>query len=99
MRHGPCGVDYPDSPCMVDGKCSKGYPKAHREKTSLKKGDYPLYRRPADGPRMIVKRGNKEISFGSESVVPYNAWTLLKFNAHINFESCANLLSVKYIHK
>lgn len=29
MLHGPCGVQYPKSPCMKDGKCSRHYPKKY----------------------------------------------------------------------
>ena len=35
MVHGPCGKEYPNSPCMSEGKCSKKYPKPFCDKTVL----------------------------------------------------------------
>jgi len=43
--HGPCGQKNPKSPCMVDGKCSKGFPKAFREETVYNEDGNPEYRR------------------------------------------------------
>ena len=33
MMHGPCRVSNPKSPYMVDGKCTKQFPKDFVEKT------------------------------------------------------------------
>jgi hypothetical protein len=51
MVHGPCGQLNPSSPCMRDGKCTKGYPKPFIAHTEQGKDSYPTYRRrsPADG--------------------------------------------------
>lgn len=32
-------------------------------------------------------------------MVPYNAYLLLKYNAHINVEVCTSLKTIKYIYK
>ena len=54
MVHGPCGALNPNAPCMVDGKCSKGYPKDYQESTSMDQNGYPLYFRPNDGQKYKV---------------------------------------------
>ena len=48
MIHGPCGEHNYNSPCMVDRKCTKQYPKDLREQTSFSEDSYPLYRRRAE---------------------------------------------------
>ena len=40
MLHGPCGRAFPNSPCMVNGVCSKGYPKNFQEQTVLPDGGH-----------------------------------------------------------
>jgi hypothetical protein len=45
MMHGPCGKDSPNSPCMKNGVCSKGFPKAFQSKTTLDENGFVLYKR------------------------------------------------------
>jgi len=44
MIHGPCG-DW----CLVDGKCSKHYPKPYLDETRMDEDAYPYYRRRNNG--------------------------------------------------
>ncbi|GFY04302.1 ATP-dependent DNA helicase [Trichonephila clavipes] len=43
MIHGPCGVLRPNAPCLVDGVCTKGYPKQFRDTTAENIDGYPMY--------------------------------------------------------
>ena len=95
MMHGPCGTSNPYSPCMVDGKCSKKFPKAYVEKTFAAADGYPHYKRHDDG-KSLVKNG---ISLDNRYVVPYNPYLSKKYNAHINVEICSTVISCKYLYK
>nr|CDJ90645.1 uncharacterized protein LOC100901161 [Haemonchus contortus] len=55
MMHRPCGQDNPRSPCMVEGKCSKRFPKQFRDETDTELDFYPEYRRPDDGKHAFQK--------------------------------------------
>ncbi|XP_070494715.1 uncharacterized protein [Chironomus tepperi] len=94
MTHGPCGSQYPNSPCMKDGHCSKQFPKAFIEKTILNVDGYPLYRRRTN--ECAIARG-KQVD--SRNIVPYNPYLTLKYNAHINVEVATSLRFVKYLYK
>ena len=95
MIHGPCGSLKPDAPCMRDGVCSKGFPKALCQETTLAENGYPLYRRRAN--RESVKKLG--ITVGNEWVVPYNPYMTQKYDAHINIEICSGIAAVKYLYK
>ena len=103
MIHGPCGKNNPDSPCMTDGKCSKRYPKAFCDKTTLDPDNtYPEYRRlaPEKGGRTLVVTVNgKEFVIDNSWVVPYSPFLSLRFNCHINDELCLSPTGAKYLYK
>ncbi|KAJ8953505.1 hypothetical protein NQ318_023628 [Aromia moschata] len=50
--HGPCGALNPNAPCMVDGKCTKGFSKPLAEETIIFESDRITYSRRANGPRI-----------------------------------------------
>ena len=105
MRHGPCGVLNPNSPCMRDkeglltNKCQKRFPKPFQSFTTWDDHDtYPKYRRRSheDGGR-IIETPNGPID--NSWIVPYNPYLTLKYNAHINVEVCVLALAAKYLFK
>jgi hypothetical protein len=49
MVHGPCGPGHLKASCMVNGACSKHYPKEFQEETLFADNSYPVYARPDNG--------------------------------------------------
>ena len=95
MIHGPCGELRVGSVCMVDGRCSKKYPRNFAEETMIGENGYPLYRK-RDNNEQVLK-GN--VTLDNRWVVPYNPYLSAKFNAHINVEICTGITVVKYLYK
>lgn len=50
MVHGPCGHLNPAAPCMKDGVCTKGFPKAFSDYTSIPEDGFPIYKVIEGGP-------------------------------------------------
>jgi hypothetical protein len=44
MMHDPCGVTFPNAPCMEDGKCKKQHPCKFQFETMTNVNEYPIYR-------------------------------------------------------
>ncbi|GFZ05262.1 hypothetical protein Acr_17g0008340 [Actinidia rufa] len=96
MVHGSCDARNLNAPCLDNnGRCTKRYPKAFAEGTTMDQDGYPIYRRRNDGRVYIVKGQDVD----NRDVVPYNAYLSKMFNCHINVEACAGMRCVKYIHK
>jgi hypothetical protein len=99
MIHGPCGELNPNSPCMKNNKCTKGYPKVFIDSTQTSEDGYPKYRRRIDGQSVIVERNNSRIEVDNRFVVPHNLWLSTKYDAHINVELSESVKCVKYLYK
>ena len=101
MIHGPCGNEYPNSPCMENGRCSKKFPKDFVKQTVVDPDNsYATYQRrsPTDGGRQVRDPKSGRM-IDSSWVVPYNAYLTMVYNCHINVECCASPLAVQYLCK
>nr|XP_011470726.1 PREDICTED: uncharacterized protein LOC101313170 isoform X1 [Fragaria vesca subsp. vesca] len=96
MIHGPCGVLNRKSPCMRSNKCKKSFPKDYTEMTLFETNKLPVYRRRDDPSKFVMKN---DVCVDNGFVVPYNAELLLRYNAHINVESCCQSMLIKYLFK
>ena len=106
MVHGPCGTVNHLSPCMKDGKCTKGYPKQFHSETMLDSNGYPLYRRrsPESGGLIGTIRVRRQGNYNAQEIdnkwiVPYNKYLLRSMNCHCNVELCMSIRSIKYVLK
>ncbi|XP_041421549.1 uncharacterized protein LOC121394460, partial [Xenopus laevis] len=95
MIHTPCGNVNPKSPCMLNGRCSKGFPKQFQDVTLGNVNGYPKYMRRQTNELEVVPGRPIDNSW----VVPYNPYLCLRYNCHINVEICATVKSVKYLFK
>ena len=98
MIHGPCGPYNPNAPCMVNGVCSKRFPKAFCDETIINEKSYPQYRR-RPGQSFIRTRGQNQLAIDNSWVVPYNPYLSAKYQCHVNVEICAEVSAVKYLYK
>jgi len=95
MLHGPCGADNPQAKCIVNGKCSKHFPKEYRERTDWAENSYPLYTRPNNS--LVFEHNGAR--FTNQYMVSHCPQLLLLFDCHINVEISAELGTVKYLSK
>ena len=95
MVHGPCSEQNRNSPCMVNGKCSKGFPKQFREETSITEDSYACTRHRDTGRTVEVGRRQAD----NRWVVCHSKYLIWKYRCHINVESISSVKAIKYIYK
>ena len=96
MIHGPCGIHNSKSPCMVDGKCTKQYPRALQPQTTRNNDGYPIYRRRVQNISFTNHAG---VNIDNTWVVPHNVALATLFDCYINVEICSTIRAVQYIYK
>ena len=99
MVHGPCGPEKPNAPCMKNGVCNKGYPKAFCNVTIWNDNHtYPTYRHrsPLQGGLEII---HNHPTVDNSWIIPYNPYSSIRYEDHINCEVCCSALAAKYLFK
>ena len=86
---------------MENGRCTKKYPKDFLKETIVNASNSTaIYRRRSveHGGRQVIKPESGQV-IDNRWVVPYNPFLSLRYNCHINIESCVSPQSTKYIYK
>ncbi|XP_061393216.1 uncharacterized protein LOC133328686 [Musca vetustissima] len=99
MVHGPCGTINPNSPCMVDGKCTKKYPRQLLKETISGIDGYPLYRRRSvedGGKRTTVKARNIDVDIDNRWIVPNDSFAKTLLYAEVPTYFTWNASSKKF---
>ena len=96
MMHCPCNYEFPYAPCMVEGKCSKHYPKEFCPQTHFGQDGYPEYARHENGRTYTNHKGH---TFDNHNVIPYNAYLSARYYFHINVKICTSSKVIEYIYK
>ena len=95
MVHSPCGRQNPNAKCMVNGSCSKNFPKPFRDHTIISEDSYACTRRTNTNQSYMIR--NVEVD--NRWVVCHSPYLIWKYRCHINVESIASVKAVKYIYK
>lgn len=95
MVHSPCNGPNSSASCIVNGKCSKGFPKCFREETSVTEDSYACTRHRNTGQSHVVK--NNQVD--NQWVVCHSRYLIWKYHCHINVESIASVKAIEYIYK
>ncbi|KAK9287089.1 hypothetical protein L1049_015499 [Liquidambar formosana] len=80
---------------MVDGKCTKRYPRDFCDETTFDGSGYPVYCRRNDGNTIVVNN----IVVNNRWVIPYNLELVMRFDCHINVEIVSYFRIIKYLYK
>ena len=75
---------------MVNGVCSKRFPKAFCEETTINENSHPKYWR-RKGQLVIRRRGQNELIIENSWVVPYNPYLSAKYQCHVNVDLSLSL--------
>jgi hypothetical protein len=89
----------PNSPCIVNDKCSKNFPKPFQDQRVVTTDSYGRLHRQDTGKKFKIGRGDSEREVDNSWVVPYCPWLLWKYCCHINVEFIASIKAIKYIYK
>ena len=99
LMHGPCG-DYNEetkkSPCMKNGKCKKGYPRAFCQQPTTDTSGYAQYTRRDNGRAAPSKHG---VVMDNRWVVPYNPDMVSKLDIYVRSDVCLDVSGVHYVFK